>query len=537
MKRVIDFLAPAGLLIMLVSGVAYLAQKPLPGALQVYLIVGAVLVLAHLLLRWEAVVGAVGGRQLRYGSNMIVLSVVILAILGGINWIAARRIVRWDLTAAGRYSLSEQTKKVVAGLKDDVHITYFQRAGDNMDEGRDRLRSYEALSQHVKVEYVDPVVKRGRAEAMDVRGPWPILVIDKGTNRERVTSDSEQEITNALIKVTRSKSKTVCFIEGEGERGIEDNGERGLSSVKTALGKSAYQTKQVFLLREKSVPDDCTVLVLAGPQKDLLPPAIDAIRSYVRKGGKLLAMVEPALKESYPNVTGLLREWDVETAKDVVIDTSGLGQFFGLGPLAPLAGDYPSYHEITKDFRTSSGLIATVFPTARSMTAGKNGPEGVSAQNLAQTSRMSWAEKDLELKEPVELNEGQDAAGPISLAVAVTVRGKAPAPAPTPSPQEDDNEGETPEKPKAPEGRVVAVGDVDFASNSYLDVQGNKDFFLNSVAWLAQDVDLISIRPKEADDQRMFLSRTQRLAVALLALVVIPGLCLLVGIVVWIRRR
>jgi ABC-type uncharacterized transport system involved in gliding motility auxiliary subunit len=171
------------------------------------------------------------------------------------------------------------------------------------------------------------------------------------------------------------------------------------------------------------------------------------------------------------------------------------------------------------------------------MAAGKSGPEGVSAQNLAQTSRMSWAEKDLTLKEPVERNEGQDTVGPISLAVAVTVRGKAPAPAPTPSPDEADHEGEEPEKPKAPEGRVVAVGDVDFASNSYLDVQGNKDFFLNSVAWLAQDVDLISIRPKEADDQRMFLSRTQRLAVALLALVAIPGLCLLVGIVVWIRRR
>jgi ABC-type uncharacterized transport system involved in gliding motility auxiliary subunit len=529
MKRIIDFLAPAGLLVALAASVAYLAGKPLPGKLEVYLIVGGALILAHLLLRWEAVVRAIGGRQLRYGTNVLVLTLVVCGFLGGINYIASRRIVRWDLTKSQRYSLSDQTKKIVSGLNEDVHVTYFQRAGSpGLEEGRDRLRSYEALSKHLQVEYVDPVVKRGRAEALDVRGPWPVLVIEKAGNRERVSSDNEQELTNALIKVTRSGRKTVCFAEGEGERDIDDNGEQGLSEVKTALSKSLYEAKKVALLRVKAVPADCTVLAIAGPQADLMPPAIDAVRAYVKGGGKALVLLEPELKGAFPNVTALLKEWNVEAGQNVIIDTSGLGQIFGMGPLVPLAMKYPPSHEITRDFR-----VATAFPTARSMKAGSATLEGITAETLAETSPDSWGETDLSLKEPVRAEQGKDTYGPLSLAVAVTVRGKAPAPTPAPSPAP----GAEPETPKAPEGRVVAMGDSDFASNGYVGLQGNKDFFLNSVAWLAQDVDLISIRPKEADDQRMFLTGNQKLAISLFALIGLPGLCLAAGIFVWLKRR
>jgi ABC-type uncharacterized transport system involved in gliding motility auxiliary subunit len=407
-----------------------------------------------------------------------------------------------------------------------VKITYFDRA-TNMGAGEDRLKEYRAASPRVKTEFVDPLKDPTKAQSYDARGPWPTIVVERGSNREKIGNDSEQDITNAIIKVTRDEKKTVCFLEGEGERDIEDASDGGFSAAKSALGKSQYETQKVALLREPKVPATCTVFVVAGPQKDLLPPEIDAIRSFVKEGGKALIMIEPEMKESYPNLTGLLKEWNIETQKDVVLDVSGMGQLFGTGPLTPLALQYPS-HDITRDFR-----LATAFHMARSVQSGSSHVEGVTAQNLVETSPASWAESDLTLKEPVGMDEGKGRKGPISLgAVATVTASTAPSPSPEPSPSPDAEA----DAPKA-EGRVVALGDSDFASNALLGFQGNQDFFLNTVAWLAQDADLISIRPRDADDQRLFVNKDQQANVWWLSIVILPGLFVVLGIAVWWRRR
>jgi ABC-type uncharacterized transport system involved in gliding motility auxiliary subunit len=392
---------------------------------------------------------------------------------------------------------------------------------------QDRLEEYQALSPRLKIEFVDPIQNPAKAQAYDVRGPWPILVVEKGAKREKISNDGEQDITNALIKVTREGKKTVCFLEGEGERSGEDSGDRGFSGAKSSLTKSLYEAKDVFLMREKTVPSDCTVLLAAGPEKDLLPETTAAIRDYVKKGGKAFVMVEAELKEHYPNVVALLKDWNIEAGSDVVVDVSGMGQLLGLSELAPLAMEYP-WHPITKDFR-----LSTVYGGARSVEAGKGTVEGVSAQDLVKTSPQSWAESDLSLKGPIKFDEGKDRKGPISLAAVATVKAPAPAPTPTPSPAPSP----APEEPKAAEGRVVAVGDADFASNSLLGFQGNKDFFLNAVAWLAEDADLISIRPKEPENQALYLTPQVFARILLVAFVALPGLFVILGIVTWWRRR
>jgi ABC-type uncharacterized transport system involved in gliding motility auxiliary subunit len=526
LKRLVDFLAPLGFLIAVAALAWTRYGKALPGGLRPYLIAALALVLVHLVLRWEDVAGALGRRQLKYGTNTLVLVLVMLGILGLVNYLVDRHTKRFDLTKDQRYSLSDQTRKVMAGLKDDIKITYFQRQRD-MERGQDRLKEYQALSPRLKVDFVDPVQSPAKAQAYDVRGPWPILVVEKGDKRERVSNDGEQDITNALVKVTREGKKTVCMLEGEGERSGEDSGERGFSGVKSSLTKSLYDVRNVFLMREKTVPADCTVLLVGGPEKDLLPETTGAIRDFVKKGGKALVMVEAELKDHYPNLVALLKDWNIEAGNDVVVDVSGMGQLLGLSELAPLAMEYP-WHPITKDFR-----LSTVFGAARSVQAGKATIEGVSAQDLVKTSAQSWAESDVSLKGPIKFEEGKDRMGPISLAAVATVKGPAPAPTPTPSPAPSP----APEEPKAPEGRVVAVGDADFASNSLLGVQGNQDFFLNAVAWLAEDADLISIRPKEPENQSLFLSRQAQQNVAWLALVVLPGLFVVLGVVTWWRRR
>lgn len=523
MKRLIDVLAPLGVLLVFGALGYEAAGRTLPGQQRYYLIGGAALILLHLLLRWEALFGYVGRRQLRYGGNAFLFTLLVLGILGGVNWIASRNSKRWDLTKNQRYSLSDQTKKVLAGLKEDVRITYFQRT-TSMGPGEDRLRDYQAASPHIKVDFEDPFRSPAKAQAMDAKGPWPILIFDKGSARERISNDSEQDITNALIKVTRDKKKTVCFVEGEGERDIDQTGDLGFSGAKAALGRSQYETKKVLLLREKSVPAECTVLVVSGPEKDMLPAATDAIKSYVEAGGKALVLLEPELKEGSPNLDALLKGWNIDAGKDIVVDVSGVGQLFGTSEFTPIVAQYP-YHEITKDFR-----VMTAFHTARSMSAGKESKAGLSVQDLLQTSPRSWAETDLKLKGDIKLDQGKDKPGPVSLGAVATLRDTNPAPTPSPSPG-----AEEPKEKK--EGRLVAIGDADFASNALLGFQGNQDFFLNTVAWLAEDADLISIRAKEPDDQRLFLTRSQQQLVALLALALLPGLFVVLGVVNWWRRR
>ena len=526
LKRFVDLLAPLGLALA-VGVVAWTRSgRTLPGGLRPYLIAALALALVHLVLRFEDVVRGLGRRQLKYGSNTLVLVVAVLGILGVLNYLAARHSKRLDLTKDQRYSLSDQTHKVLAGLKDDIKITYFQRSRD-MTRGQDRLQEYQALSSRLKAEFVDPVQSPAKAQAYDVRGPWPILVVERGDKREKISNDGEQDITNALIKITRETKKTVCLAEGEGERSSEDSGERGFSGAKSSLSKALYEVKGVFLMREKTVPKDCTILVVGGPEKDMLPDTTAAIRDFVKQGGKALVMVEAELKEPYPNLVALLKDWNIEAGSDVVVDVSGMGQLFGFSELAPLAIEYP-YHAITKDFR-----LPTLYGGARSVAAGKATLEGVTAQDLVKTSEQSWAESDLKLKGPIQFDEGPDHKGPVSLAAVATVKGPTPAPTPTPSPLPSP----APEEPKAPEGRVVAIGDVDFASNALLGFQGNQDFFLNTIAWLAEDAEMISIRPKEPENQALFLSRQAQQNVAWSSLVILPGLFVIAGVVSWWRRR
>lgn len=524
--RAVDLMAPLGLVVMAGAGMASRYGVTLPGGLNPWLAAGAALMLIHLLLRWESVAKAIGRRQLRHGGNSAVLILVVFGILAGVNYIAWRRPLSKDLTKGQRYSLADQTKKVVGGLKEDVRILYFQRAAE-LAGGDERIKQYQALSPHVKPEFVDPYTKPARAREYDVKGPWPIIVVERGSRRERAASDSEQDLTNAVVKVTREGQKTVCFVEGEGERDVDDGSDLGYTGAREALTKSQYATKKVVLARARTVPADCAVLVVAGPQADLLPPVVEAVRAYVAAGGKALVLAEPPLKKATPNLDGMLKGWNLEPGNDVVVDVSGMGQLFGAGELTPMAVEYP-FHEITRGFR-----VMTAFHEARSLQAGTGAAPGIAAQNLVLTSEASWAETDLSLKAPVQPNE-KDKKGPIALGAVATVTVATPEPSPGPSPAPEASPEAT---PPAREGRVVAIGDADFASNALLGFQGNRDFFLNAVAWLAEDADLISIRPREPEDQRMFLTQTQQQSIAFVALLLLPGLFVALGVWTWWKRR
>ncbi|HET7747513.1 MAG TPA: Gldg family protein [Vicinamibacteria bacterium] len=528
MRRMLDFLAPLGLLVIAGASLAVRNGADLPGGLRPWVIAGSGLVLAHLVLRWEDIARSVGRRQLLYGSNTTVFTLAVIAILAGLNYLAYRRPLKKDFTKDQRYSLSDQTKKLVSGLQDEVRILYFQREADARGAGVDRVKELATFSPNLKVEFIDPVVRPAPAREYEVR-VVPTIVVVRGARQEKIQNDSEQDLANAILKVTREAKKTVCFVHGQGERDLEDFSPAGMSGLKSALEQSQYQTKKVLLAREGKVPADCSVLVVPGPQKDLPAPVLDGLRAFVKDGGKLLALIDPVFKEPTAGYAALLKEWNLEAGNDIIVDISLQSQVSGYGPETPLAASYP-YHEITKDFR-----FATIYHTARSLKAGSAGTAGVTAQTLVETAEDSWAETSAVTEGAVKFDEGKDTKGPVPLGAVATIPVAEPSPAPAPSPSPSPSPAAE-AKPRR-EGRVVAFGDSDFASNQMLGIMANRDLALNTIAWLSEDPDLISIRPKEPEDQRMFLTRGQQQNVAILALLLLPGLFVALGVWNWWQRR
>jgi ABC-type uncharacterized transport system involved in gliding motility auxiliary subunit len=253
----------------------------------------------------------------------------------------------------------------------------------------------------------------------------------------------------------------------------------------------------------------------------------------VARGGKVFAMIDPDEKAGtagHPLLSGFLHDWGITTGNDVVLDASGIGQMLGTDASVPVAAQYPT-HPITDGFR-----LMTAYPFARSMAPVEGGVNGHTAQPIVETSPRSWAEADLKSLSgggQVEFNADKgDKQGPIVLGAAVS----APA-TEVPPPPAGNNSPATTEPEKKPESRMVAIGDSDFASNFGLGIQGNRDFFMNSINWLAQQENLIAIRPREPEDRRLTLTANAQQNIMLLSIFIIPGLIFASGVYNWWRRR
>lgn len=496
---------------------------------------GLVCVLIYVIGQWREFVTFFSGRQARYGTLSIVSVIVVLGILAGLNYIATRQNKRWDLTSNKQFTLSDQTTKILQGLKEPLKMIAFEQA-DRMSRFRDRLQEYAQQSRQVSVEYLDPDKEPGLARQYEIPAYGTVVVEHKG-RVEKVTGESEQDLTNAIIKVVSGQLVKAYFVQGHGEHDTASSDEqRGYSIVTEALRKENFAIEKLALVQSATVPADASLVVIAGPQNDYLPPEIDALRRYLNKGGKVLFMVDPPDRVDSPpltNLIALIKEWGIEVGNNVVIDRSGIGQLVGRGPGMPIAIDYPP-HAITERFNN----VMTGFPLARSVTPSTAAPSGRTAQTIIETSKASWADSDVKAlaeRRPLGFDEAAgDKQGPISLAAAIATTAPEQPAAPKAQPTQGSNGQNEPAKR---ETRVVVIGDSDFVTNANLNVPGNGNLFLNTVNWLAQQENLISIRPKQPDDRRVTLTQEQLGWVMLFSVVLLPGLVVATGIYTWWRRR
>lgn len=314
---------------------------------------------------------------------------------------------------------------------------------------------------------------------------------------------AEEAFTNAIAAVTVTGKSKVCFIEGHGERRIEETDREGLSEAKEAIKKDNYETQKVDLMTEHSIPPACDVVVVASPQKPLFENEIKEIERHLNTGGAALIMLDP---ENSTNLKNTLRKWNVEVGDDIIVDR---GAMFFFGPLTPI----PSYatHKITEELQKAG--VGTLFPGTRSLAERTEKPrKGVDVEELLRSSDNSWAETDL-TSEQLEFNPDKDKKGPVSLAMAAT------------------------RKKGGKETRLVAVGDSDFASNAVIHEAANSDLILNMVNWLAGETEKISIRPRSLEEEKITLSGSQAQFIFYFTVFAVPLALLLLGGIIWLRRR
>lgn len=481
----------------------------------------------YILSQWREILSFFGGRSARYGTLAASSVLIVLGILVAVNYIGTKKNKRWDLTETAQFSLSDQSRNIVAKLEKPLHVMVFAQE-TQFRTYRDRLQEYEYASKQITTEYIDPDKKPTLAQQHNVQ-QYGTMIVQYDGRTERVTNNTEQDVTNTIIKVVTGTPRKVYFTTGHGERDTGSGERDGYQVIYQALTDENYGVEKLVLAQTNEVPADASVVVIAGPKTDFFPPEVDALKKYLEKAGKVLLLLDPKERVDSPalsNLIGFAHDWGIDATDSIIVDGSGMGRLIGADASVPIAANYPS-HPINQRFS-----VLTAYPLARGLVAVQGGVNGHTASPVVESSPRSWAESDIHgllSSGETSLDEAKgDRPGPVMIAGAVAVRINPPELKPQGVETKPDSEAES---------RVVVFGDSDFVSNGVIGIQGNKDMFLNTVGWLSQQENLISIRAREAADRRLTLTATQQNNVALLSLLMVPGLVFAIGIVSWWRRR
>ena len=340
------------------------------------------------------------------------------------------------------------------------------------------------------------------------------IVVESGERDTHITETSEEALTNAILKVVRPGRKTVCFTTGHGEKSIDDEAPDGFSELGLALAGEGYDARELLLATADGVPDSCEMLVIAGPSVDLFPREEALVDGYLDDGGKVLMLLEPMT--SIPRLCLIAYRHGIEVRDDMVIDR--FGKLLAGNYLTPVVNTYGD-HAITRPIRELS-----FFPQARSVLPADPAPEGVEAIVLCKTAQGAYSESDLDslMAGQTRFDPEHDTAGPVAIA-AVASRDVSP--------------GDAAGAPLRRRMRLVVFGDADFAMNANVKTSAHRDLILNTIGWLAEQEDLISIRPRDPLLQPVVLSDREGRVVFWIPVVAVPLAVAGMAAFVSIRRR
>ena len=479
-----------------------------------YLLVSAGLVIlglaAYAIMEPDRVRRFFTGRQARYGSNALVMTIAFLGILIVGNVLAFQNPKQvLDLTEDKVNTLSPELSSALKTLPEKVMATAFFAQGSSTDTAEQMLSNIKASSNgKFDYQFINPDRDPQAAINAGITGDGKIL-LQMGDRKEIVAFASETEILKGLLRLLNPGSHVVYFLTGHGEKDTEQSGESSMTRAKSTLESKNYTVKTLNLLAENQIPEDASLIVIAGPLQPVSADEVKLLKAYLDKGGSLIIMEDPTALTEFVDADDplgdmLVKDWGVTLNNDIVIDLNSTQ------PTTAASAYYDSSHPITVNMNN----LAAFFPFTRSFTLATS-MEEVTLTPLIQTNERSWGETDFKSLTQGGSQVGMDPGevqGPLTLAVA----------------------GEN----SKTQGRVVVFGTSNFAVDQIFDAYGNGDMFVNSVDWAAEQENLVNITPKTPTERTFKVPGPfVWLTILLSSVIVIPGLVVLGGVSTWLSRR
>jgi ABC-type uncharacterized transport system involved in gliding motility auxiliary subunit len=437
--------------------------------------------------------------QLRLvNASFIALFLAAVALLQSIS---REHVWRFDLTQNRRYSLSPASIAAIERLQGPVTVTvYASQRGDTRPVVRDVIARYQEHKPDIRLEFVDPDTEPERVRSAGIQYDGE-LVVAHGDARENVppTALTEENLTNAFTRLGHRGERWLVFLSGHGERSPERQANFDLSTWARQLQKRGFKTRSLALGDNPTIPQNTSVLVIAGPRARLLAGEIKAIEDYLKRGGSLLWLTDPGAQHGLERIGEAL---GIEVQPGTVVDPNARVL---TGNAAILVAKLQGAHPIVREFDQ-----VTVFPNVAGLSV--RAVDGWKSQVLLDTRANAWLETGRLDDEP-RFDKGKDVAGPIAFgfALARALDGR--------------------------EQRVVAIGDGDFLSNQFVGNGGNVELGIGITNWLSRDDAYVSIPARTARDRRLELSYGARRAMGTGFFLALPLALAAAGAAVWWRRR
>ena len=479
-----------------------------------------------------------GMKTTRDGMSMGLSILLVVILLVALNVLALRHTFQWDLSSESLNSLSPQTKKILDSLDDKLKVLFFYQKGDRgadqqRGQFREVIRLYQDYSSKVSLDFIEINARPDLAAEYEVKSGGGIVFLNYKDRKNRIEKIGEEEITRALIKVTKEKEHPLYFISGHGERDLEDNSSgKGLNALKKVLEGNRYKVHNLNLVEQGSIPEEAKVLAIVGPSQTFLDHELKLLEAFLAKGGRLLVALEP---ETPHGLSPLFLKLGIQLHNNYVVTV--MQTLFGriVNPSKTPASEFSTQHKVTKVFKKGQ-FVAFRLPMSLTGQSSSTSSlvKSLEVEELVKTSKNSLAYKNKNLKGKVLGN------GPFSIMVAVKGQWGNPAHEASSSTSNKDANVDKKEesKDKAKKSfEVVVVGDSDFLSNQLLFHNLNRDLALNAFSHLVGEEDLISISPKGVEATKIRLSSGGFMTFVFAFVIPLPLLLIITSLLMWFRRR
>lgn len=445
--------------------------------------------------------------RLQIRAQTVSFVMLFLGIIGLLAWLSTKYSFQADWTASKRNTVSDATVELLKVMDGPVTVTAYATEDEGLRRGiTDLVGRYQRFKSDLQLKFVNPEQEPQLVRQLNITQNGE-MVVEYAGRSGHVRDFNEQGFTNTLQQLTRSGERWVVFLEGHGERAANGVANHDLSAFTRQLTGKGIKLQSINLVNTPSIPQNTSVLVIAGPQVDYLPGEIKLIREWIDKGGNVLWLLDPGPMRGLGPIAEHL---GVALQPGIVVDPTT--QLLGINdPRFAIVAEYPP-HAVTRGFK-----LVTLLPQAASLEFKV--PEGWQGEALLQTVDRSWSETG-PMNSDIALDKGKDIPGPLTVGVALS---------------RDAPEAANADEKK--QQRILVIGDGDFLSNAFLGNGGNLDLGMSMVNWLTHDDDLVAIPTRTAADRNLELSPAMQIVIGFGFLLLIPALLVGSGVVIWWKRR